>query len=513
IYIGGVGIARGYLNRPELTAKAFLPDEFSSDPDARMYRTGDMARHLPDGNVVCLGRSDHQVKIRGFRIELGEIEARLADHALVQMAVVIALGQGSTKQLVAYVVAKSDDGLVHTLRSYLGSCLPDYMVPTAFVRLDELPLTSNGKLDRRQLPEPDSSSLAHQLYEPPRGDVEVALATIWIQILQVDKVGRHDNFFMLGGHSLLAVRMINQIKSLMGFKVSLSALFEAPTIAELVPRLLSSGNAQGDAFDVLLPIQPRGARPPLFCIHHGFGLSWSYIGLAKHLHTDQPIYGIQMRGFFDNSPMAGSLDEMALDYIDQIRRIQPCGPYHLLGYSLGGMIAHSMVAHLETQGEQVSLLAVMDSIPKIPEEWRGPTTTTTRGGGGETEPPQYQGQEQNGSKAVQFFANRVQEAIPDMARPLVDKIPHIVQELQRLGEEHMPLHCKSGMVLFRAMKQEDAEDKPLTAEDWRPYVAGEILVHDVDCVHNDMDQAEPLAKIGGLLAQRLEEIIGGGGEQ
>ncbi|KAK3807015.1 MAG: amino acid adenylation domain protein, partial [Benniella sp.] len=264
LYIGGVGVARGYLNRPELTAKVFVPDPFSSDKEARMYKTGDLARYLPDGNIIFLGRNDHQVKVRGFRIELGEIEARLVDHPLVQSAAVMAMGDGGDKRLVAYVVAKHDDQIAYTLRSHLRSHLPDYMVPAAFVRLDDLPLSANGKLDRPRLPKPDTSAMAYEPYEPPHGTVETALMTIWMDLLHIDSIGRHDNFFMLGGHSLLAVKMITQIRSLMGFKITLGTLFLAPTIAELVPHLLTAGNSLEDAFNVLLPIQPRGTRLPLF---------------------------------------------------------------------------------------------------------------------------------------------------------------------------------------------------------------------------------------------------------
>ncbi|KAF9923882.1 hypothetical protein BGZ65_008624, partial [Modicella reniformis] len=212
LYIGGVGIARGYLNRPELTSKVFISDPFTEDADARMYKTGDLARYLPDGNIVFLGRNDHQVKIRGFRIEPGEIEARLADHTHVDKAAVIAIGEGNGKRLVAYVVAKPDEQLVSTLRSHLSSCLPDYMVPAAIVRLDDLPLTSNGKLDRKALIAPDSDAFDRQEYEEPQGEIETAVAHIWSELLHLDRVSRNDNFFALGGHSLLAVRMVERLR-------------------------------------------------------------------------------------------------------------------------------------------------------------------------------------------------------------------------------------------------------------------------------------------------------------
>ncbi|KAK3805044.1 MAG: syringopeptin synthetase C [Benniella sp.] len=490
LYIGGIGVARGYLNQPELTAKVFLPDPFSGDEDARMYKTGDQARYLPDGNITSLGRNDHQVKIRGFRVELGEIEARLSDHSLVRSAAVVAMGDGSAKRLVAYVVADHDDQLVHTLRSHLTSCLPEYMVPSAFVRLDELPLSANGKLDRLQLPQPDSNAIARQRYEPPHGTVEIALMTIWMDLLHADKIGRHDNFFMIGGHSLLAMRMVTQIQSLMGFKINLGTLFKAPTIAELVPHLLTAGNNGVDAFDVILPIRPRGSRLPLFCVHHGFGISWSYIGLSKHLHPDQPIYGLQSRGFVGEQT-ATTLEEMALDYIGQIRQIQPHGPYCLLGYSFGGKVVHTMAAHLERQGERVALLAVMDSGPRMAKSQAS------------IEEPD---DETLGDAILQLFVNRVGDTLPDSARPYIERFQKVSWHLSRVSEDHIFPRCNSGLILFRAMVQTDPSQPLVSPEAWRPHVLGEMEVIEIDCAHLDMDQPAPLAEIGGILAQRLDEI-------
>ncbi len=236
LYIGGGGVVRGYLNRPELTAERFLSDPFSDCEDARIYKTGDLARYLPDGNLEFLGRNDHQVKIRGFRIEPGEIEARLIEHPQVQEAVVLALGEGHAKRLVAYVVAEPDTQLAHTLRSHLAARLPEYMMPAAFVRLDALPLTPNGKLDRRALPAPDEEAFAHQVYEAPQGEIETTLAGIWTELLGVEQVSRHDSFFALGGHSLLAVQMIERLRRF-GLTVSVRALFETPTLNGLAQSL------------------------------------------------------------------------------------------------------------------------------------------------------------------------------------------------------------------------------------------------------------------------------------
>ncbi|WP_186156384.1 non-ribosomal peptide synthetase [Burkholderia gladioli] len=248
LHIGGEGVARGYLNRPELTAERFVRDPFSSEADARMYRTGDLARYLPDGNIEYLGRNDFQVKIRGFRIELGEIEARLAAHPAVHEAVVLALGEAADTRLVAYVVAEADEQLVGTIRDHLAAQLPDYMVPAAFVRLDALPLTPNGKLDRRALPAPDQSALARQAYEAPQGEIEAALATIWAELLGVERVGRHDSFFALGGHSLLAIQVIERMRQA-GLHIDVRALFNAQTLAALadtVGAAPAGGNAAPD---------------------------------------------------------------------------------------------------------------------------------------------------------------------------------------------------------------------------------------------------------------------------
>ncbi|MCG1043602.1 amino acid adenylation domain-containing protein, partial [Mycetohabitans sp. B8] len=236
LYIGGDGVARGYLNRPELTAERFVCDPFSDVPNARMYKTGDLARYRPDGNLEYLGRNDDQVKIRGFRIEPGEIEACLVQHAQVSDAVVLVRGEGMDKRLVAYVVAEPDDALVGELRTHIAARLPEYMVPAAFVRLDSLPLTPNGKLDRRALPEPDAGALAHQAYEAPQGELETTLAQIWAELLEVERVGRHDSFFALGGHSLLVVRLIERLRRI-GLGVSVRALFDRPTLSALAQSL------------------------------------------------------------------------------------------------------------------------------------------------------------------------------------------------------------------------------------------------------------------------------------
>ncbi|KAG0001634.1 hypothetical protein BGZ65_003322, partial [Modicella reniformis] len=292
LFIGGVGVARGYLNRPELTSQVFVHDPFAGAADARMYKTGDLGRYLPDGNICVLGRNDHQVKIRGFRIELGEVEARLTDHDLVDKAIVVAMDHGNQKRLVAYVAAEKNDHLVFTLRSHLASCLPDYMVPSAIVRMDSLPLTLNGKIDRKALPAPDLDAFARQDYEEPHGEIEITIAQMWSELLHVDRVSRNDNFFSLGGHSLLAVRLMNRITEL-GVQLPLSMLFASPCLsafAECVNQQLGQGD---NSLQTIVPVSREGDLPISFAQQRMWflaqleGVSETYhMSMSVHLQGD-----------------------------------------------------------------------------------------------------------------------------------------------------------------------------------------------------------------------------------
>jgi acyl carrier protein len=237
IYVGGAGLARGYLNRPALTAERFLPDPFNSMPGSRLYRSGDLVRLRADGTLEYLGRMDHQVKIRGYRIELGEIEAALNEHPAVRESAVVAREQAqhSERQLVGYVVMRREEIVtMEELREHLKARLPDYMVPQQFVILEKLPLTSNGKLDRRALPAPETAGIrSQQAFVAPSTPVEESLADIWAEVLRVNPVGVHDNFFDLGGHSLLAMQLLSQIQALYGVKLPLRTIFEQGTIVQL----------------------------------------------------------------------------------------------------------------------------------------------------------------------------------------------------------------------------------------------------------------------------------------
>src|SRR5271165_6058488 len=309
LYIGGEGLARGYFERDELTAEKFVPDPFSSQPGARMYRTGDLARYRRDGNVEFLGRIDHQVKIRGFRIELGEIEAVLEQHAGVNQAVVVAReDKPGDKRLVAYVVAESPDTLTSSaeLRRHVGKQLPDYMTPAAFVQMTKLPLTPNGKVDRKALPPPDQSRDAGAVYVAPRTPLEEILAQIWKEVLHVDRVGVHDNFFSLGGHSLLATQVISRIRHAAGVELPLRHMFEWPTIAELVLKIEEIKASES----LVLPPINRASRDRALPLSFAQQRLW----FLDQLEPDNPLYNIplavRLSGALDVESLQRALNEI-----------------------------------------------------------------------------------------------------------------------------------------------------------------------------------------------------------
>ncbi|WP_429496550.1 amino acid adenylation domain-containing protein [Paraburkholderia youngii] len=356
LYIGGAGVARGYLNRPELTAERFIASPFVEGD--RLYRTGDLARYLPDGNLEFLGRIDEQVKIRGFRIEPGEVAAHLCAHAWVREAVVVARAERAGEpQLVAYVVAAQEAQeaqLAATLRAHLVGQLPDYMVPAAFVPLAALPLTVNGKLDRRALPAPQDDAYARRAYEAPRGELETVLAQLWAELLGLERVGRHDHFFELGGHSLLAVRLLSRALD-GGMKLSAIDLFEAPVLKDLASRVQMDMDPRVSG---LLPVRLAGTQPPVFFVPTGYG-DFSYVStLAKEMEVDSPIYALPWPSFKDCSL---TLEEIATHALLTMKKIQPRVPYRIAGYSSGAILAYAIAQQLLRFDETVSFLGLIDA--------------------------------------------------------------------------------------------------------------------------------------------------------
>jgi surfactin family lipopeptide synthetase A len=366
LYIGGEGVAEGYLNRPDLTNERFVSDPFGRKPGATLYRTGDVVRRLSDGRIEFLHRIDQQVKIRGFRIELEEVEAALKQHpAVAQCVALVREDLPGGKRLVAYTVPFDPHVVPHgaELRNFLKQKLPDYMIPSAFVPLEELPLTPNGKIDRNALPVPGMSlterSPARQIL-PPRTPLEFELVRIWEQILGVKIASVRDSFFELGGHSLLAVQMFAQIEKVFKVRLPLATLYEAPAIEDIA-RILNR-EVIASHWSSLVEIQPSGSRPPFFCFHGEGGNVLIYRKLAEYLGSDQPFYGLQCQGLDGSSPLPKTIEEMSALYVKEIRSVQPHGPYLLGGYCLGGTIAYEAAQQLRAAGEEVALLALFDTM-------------------------------------------------------------------------------------------------------------------------------------------------------
>jgi amino acid adenylation domain-containing protein len=363
--IGGDGVALGYLGRPDLTAERFVPNPHR--PGERMYRTGDLARFRPDATVEFLGRLDHQVKVRGFRIELGEIEARLAEHPQVAVCVVVARPDAhGEQQLVAYHQPPADGGAgaapsARELRDHLAGRVPGYMVPAIFVALAEMPLTPNGKIDRGRLPAPEVGAPADG-FVAPRDATERRLVAIWEDVLGIAPIGVETDFFDLGVSSITAARLFAEIERREGAQLPLGAMFQAPTVAALAGLVGSVGGptASRGATTSLVPIQPDGTRPPIFCVHGGAGTILHLQPLSRALGPDQPFYAFQAQGLYGDRPPHSTVDQMAGHYVSEMRQVQRHGPYLVAGYCFGAVVAQEMAVRLREAGEEVDLVVTLN---------------------------------------------------------------------------------------------------------------------------------------------------------
>jgi amino acid adenylation domain-containing protein len=355
LHIGGEGIARGYRNRPDLTAERFLPNPFGS---GRIYKTGDLARYLSDGTVEYLGRLDHQVKVRGFRIELGEIETLLGRHPAVARAVCVARDDGAGPELIAYIVPSGTPVSGARLRRYLSDRLPAYMVPSAIVSLPAFPLTPNGKIDRNAFPAPPRERMADNEAVPPRTALEHELVRIWERVLGVSPIGVTDNFFDLGATSLVAAQLFAEIEHELADALPLGAVFRAPTIEKLAA--LIETPEVGPRWTSLVPIQPHGARPSIFCVHGGAGTILHLEPLARSVGDEQPFYGLQSRGLYGGVAPLRTVEAMASHYLAELREVQPHGPYYFAGYCFGGIVAFEMAQRMLAEGEDVAMLATFN---------------------------------------------------------------------------------------------------------------------------------------------------------
>ncbi|MFE0105094.1 amino acid adenylation domain-containing protein [Streptomyces sp. NPDC059009] len=478
LYIGGT-IGRGYRGRPDLTADRFVADPFGSTPGSRMYRTGDLARLNADGHLEYVGRGDSQIKVRGFRIEPGEIEAALTTHPDVHQAAVVARESAAgVKQLAAYVVpvAGAEGPAVEELRAYADEKLPDFMVPAAFVVLERLPLAPNGKLDRAALPEPEFTG---EEYRAPRTDREAALAAVFAEVLGLERVGIDDGFFALGGQSLLAARLNRRIRAELEVELPMRAIFEMPTVASLAAYLESDAPAKenADPFARVMPIKTGGDKEPLWFCHITSGLVWPYLSFSTALPADRPAYGLQSPGFHKTAP-AESMRELVVSHVEQIFAMQPEGPYFLVGWSFGGILAQAVAAEIQRRGGEVALLALLDSAP------------------------------------ASHFANdpdreleHVRASLGQFAGNLIDgdetslldvTSEFVVRSLNMLKRYEQPVF-EGDVLFFNATRNPEA---PYMAQ-WAPYITGELEVHDLECTHNEMCRPEQAATMGAHIARRL----------
>ncbi|MEU8686457.1 amino acid adenylation domain-containing protein [Streptomyces sp. NPDC048611] len=510
LYVSGAQVARGYLGHAGLTAERFVACPF--EPGVRMYRTGDLVRWRVDGQLEFLARADEQVKLRGFRIEPGVIASVLGECAGVRQAVVIAREDtpGDTR-LVGYVLPAPGEELeARALRAHVAERLPEYMVPSAVVILDEVPLTPNGKLDSEALPAPDYVDGSRAL--APRSPREEVLCGLFAEILGLDQVGIEDSFFDLGGHSLSAVRLLGRVYTVLGVEIPLRAFFRAPTPAALAEFDEDGDDHAGRALDVLLPLRTRGERSPLFCLHPGSGLSWSYAGLLRHIDRGTPVYALQARGLAGQGELPQSVEEMAEEYLEHMLRVQPEGPYYLLGWSFGGVVAHAVAGLLEKRGHTVGLLVLMDCRPvrAIDQEeldsalsqvemetvYRGLLDVFDVDVEAEESPLTHE-------RVIEVLRTK-NTALASLDETEIQAMAEVMVNNALISHRYEHVGVNADVLVLAAGEE---SEHALTAECWVPYVAGAVEFREIDCDHTHMMNAGPLGDIGPLVNERLQRAV------
>ncbi|MEN7537836.1 amino acid adenylation domain-containing protein [Aurantiacibacter flavus] len=498
LFLGGVQLARGYLGRPDLTAERFIADPFH--PGKRLYRTGDVARRRGDGAVEFLGRSDHQVKLRGLRIELGEIEAAMAQNGLVASAHV----QVHEQHIVGYVVPEALYSRQELLDA-LAARLPAYMVPAALIELEAMPVTANGKLDRKALPLPQFGSAGGAA---PQGETEIALARLYREVLGLEtEVSREDDFFALGGDSLSAIILLQEIAGAFGRDPGLGVLFETSDIAGLAQAIEADDGIRNEGLAACITLaRGQEQRAPLFLIHPAGGICWGYRRLAHALGDGRQVYGLQARGLDLAEPLPASIDAMARVYAAQVQEQAPVGIVHLGGWSVGGMLAQAVAEQLQTAGREVGLVAMLDSYPA--ECWRNePEPTAAEAlrallaiAGYD---PEGHPELDTRVKVVDFLRSGT-SALGNLPPAVQDGVIRVVLDTNRLVRAHHHRRYLGTLTHVRAAK--DHQDRPdLAASLWRAHCAAleEIAV---PFLHKDLPGAAASALIGPMLAERMAKL-------
>jgi amino acid adenylation domain-containing protein/non-ribosomal peptide synthase protein (TIGR01720 family) len=499
LYLCGVQLADGYLGKPAMTATRFVADPYADGQ--RMYRTGDVVRWLPTGDVEYLGRSDDQLKIRGQRIELGEIEAAMlalpgvvqaAVHARVLGGVATQAGMDS-RQLVGYVVAanvaQSEALDPAQLRQLLSDKLPVHMVPVAIVAVPSFPLSANGKLDRKALPDPGSVALNQGRLPAP--GLESEIAALFMRLLNVSSLSADDDFFALGGHSLLAMRLAAELRKQYNKAIAVSQIMVAPSVAKLAALLRDDASlaaAKKASFSLILRLR-EGQGTPLICIHPASGFAWQYSALLRYLPVDRPVIGLQSPRPDGVIGTCADLDQVCKQHLRALRSVQPVGPYALLGYSLGGTIAQGMAARLQQAGETVSFLGLLDTYPPEGQDWSGPTDD--------------EAQEEVRREQAQFMMVAEESADDYAEQEKHEMFGHIVANYQ----DAVRLLSQGKTPVFDGKAELFVATRTLPAgmdiqQTWAPYIH-ELQEHHFDCSHEDILSPESLETLGPILANYL----------
>jgi len=518
LYVAGIGVGRGYGAMFDQTASRFVANPFGSD-GSRMYRTGDLVRWNDTGQLVYLGRSDFQVKLRGQRMELGEVEAVLASApGVVHAAAAVATSPDGSDHLVAYVAPADVD--VAAAKALVVQSLPAYMVPTVWVPLADVSLNASGKLDRKALPAPEFTTAAREIVEPET-EAEQAIAHVFAEVLGLDQVGVTESFFDLGGNSLSATRVVARLSDQYALDLELAWLFNDATVRGLA-RLLEEGGAAAD--NVLITLRADGSRPPIFCVHPAGGVAWFYGGLAPYL-ADRPIYGLQDPHVVNDEPSSTDAHELAARYVAEIRKVTPRGPYRILGWSVGGVIAQAMATRLQAEGEEIAFLGVMDARPE--NEARDDAAITELL---ESETVSTEDAESDGSVVVdvlggwrdlfdlgddvhaatsQEVTEIIRRQIAGMGLLAEDQVERVMTSFEtssRVVLGFVPNTFRGDMLVFTATN--DKDDPSIVADGWVDYVTGAIRNIEVPTHHLGMADAESLAIIGPVLEGALTDSDG-----